>query len=60
MTNISNYTAADIDRCIELCEELMEELLARLNRNRKRLSALNIEKARRDLQAAVNADKEAE
>ena len=60
MTNINNYTNADIDRCIELCEELMEELLARLNRNRKRLSALNIEKSRRELEAAVAAGKDAE
>jgi hypothetical protein len=58
--DMTRYTDEEVVRCIELCEELLGQLVARANTTRRRLNKLNIERARRDLQAAVDAGKETE
>jgi arsenate reductase-like glutaredoxin family protein len=55
---MTTYTDEEVVRCIELCEELIEQLVSRVNTTRKRLNKLNVERVRRDLQAAVDAGKE--
>lgn len=55
---MTTYSDEEVVRCIELCEELIEQLVSRVNTTRKRLNKLNVERVRRDLQAAVDAGKE--